>query len=67
MRLSAYCVSDSCTVIKFDRDVLLKLFEQDTDMGYKILSFMIKVVGYRFHEFQDELAKHLGEDIINAW
>lgn len=67
MRLSAYCVSDTCTVIKFDRDVLLKLFEQDPEMGYKILTFMIKVVGYRFHEFQDELAKHVGEDIINAW
>ncbi|MFP4427988.1 MAG: Crp/Fnr family transcriptional regulator [Desulfovermiculus sp.] len=67
MRLSAYCVTDTCTVIKFEREDLLKLFEQDTDMGYKILSFMIKVVGYRFHEFQDELAKHLGENIINAW
>jgi len=67
MRLSAYCVSESCTVIKFERSDLLKHFEQDPDMGYKILSFMIKVVGYRFHEFQDELAKHLGENIINAW
>ncbi|MDZ7760384.1 MAG: cyclic nucleotide-binding domain-containing protein [Desulfovermiculus sp.] len=67
MRLSAYCVTDTCSVIKFDRDALLKLFEQDTNMGYKILSFMIKVVGYRFHEFQDELAKHLGQDIMNTW
>ena len=67
MRLSAYCVSDSCTVIKFDREDLFKLFDRDTDMGYKILTFMIKVVGYRFHEFQEELAKHIGEEIINAW
>ena len=67
MRLSAYCISDSCTVIKLNRDDLLNLFEQDKDIGYKILSYMIKVVGYRFHEFQDELARHLGEDIINAW
>ncbi|WP_027371321.1 Crp/Fnr family transcriptional regulator [Desulfovermiculus halophilus] len=67
MRLSAYCVTETCTVIKFKRDALLELFEHDTDMGYKILSFMIKVVGYRFHECQDELAKHMGENIINAW
>jgi CRP-like cAMP-binding protein len=67
MRLSAYCAAESSTVIKFDRDALLQLFEQDTDMGYKILSFLITVVGYRFHECQDELAKYFGENIINAW
>ena len=67
MRLSAYCAAETSTVIKFPREGLLELFEQDPDMGYKILSFMIKVVGYRFHQCQDELAKYMGENIINAW
>jgi CRP-like cAMP-binding protein len=67
MMLSAYCVTDTCKVIKFESDALLQLFEQDTNMGYKVLSFLIKVVGYRFHECQDELAKYLGENIMNPW
>jgi len=67
MRLSAYCVSDSCEVLKIDKRDLQELFNNDPRMGYYILSNLIQEVGYRFHECQNGLAKIMGEDIINQW
>ena len=67
MMLSAYCVTRSCTVIKIKKETLLELFEKDTVMGYKMMSYLIKVIGYRFQQFQDELAKVKGHDIIHSW
>ena len=67
MRLSAYCVSPVCKIVRIEREALLQLFKDDTSMGYLFLSFLIKVVGYRFHQFQDEFAKNMGEDIMSGW
>lgn len=67
MMLSAYCVTRSCTVIKIPKSALLNLFEKDTLMGYKFMSYLIKVVGFRFQQFQDELAKYKGHDLLNSW
>ncbi len=67
MRLSAYCVSRSCEVIKIPREKLLELFEEDPQMGYKVLSYLIKVVGYRFHQFQEEVSKQRGHYIMHSW
>jgi CRP-like cAMP-binding protein len=67
MRLSAYCVSDTCKVVKIAKDDLLELFTADPEMGYTFMTFLVKVVGFRFHQFQNEVAKNIGEDLMAGW
>jgi CRP-like cAMP-binding protein len=67
MRLSAYCVTDPVKIIRVSKQDLFRLFEEDSRMGYLFMSYMIKVVGYRFHQFQDYVAKHMGESLISGW
>ena len=67
MRLSAFCVSRNCKLVRIGKDSLIELFEKDFKMGYLILSYLIKVVGYRFHQFQDVVAKQMGKDIMSGW
>jgi CRP-like cAMP-binding protein len=67
MRLSAYCVSPTCTVLKIGKDDLLELFEKDAKMGYTFMTFLVKVVGFRFQQFQNEVAKNIGEDLMAGW
>ncbi|MBC2715810.1 MAG: cyclic nucleotide-binding domain-containing protein [Desulfobacteraceae bacterium] len=67
MMLSAYCVTRSCSVIKIAKTDMLALFEKDALMGYQVMSYLIKVIGYRFQQFQDELAKYKGHDIMHSW
>lgn len=56
MRLSAYCVTPTCRIIRIAKGELLKIFEDDPLMGYRFMSFMVTVVGYRFHQFQEVFA-----------
>jgi len=67
MRLSAYCVTDECRVVRIAREDLLRLFDYDPHMGYVFLTYLIKVVGYRFHQFQEVVAKHMGEYLMYGW
>ena len=67
MMLSAYCVSRTCSVIKIGREDLLEAFERDPEMGYKAMAYLIKVVGYRFQQFQEELVRVQGRDIMHSW
>ena len=67
MRLSAYCVTDTCNIIRVPKTDLLKMFEQDPGMGYFFMSYMIQVVGFRFHQFQDHVARNMGEDLMFGW
>lgn len=67
MRLSAYCVTKTSKVVRIEKDKLINIFENDTDIGFKFLSYLITVVGYRFHQFQDEVAKNMGEDLMSGW
>lgn len=67
MMLSAYCATRTCTVIKIAKTDMIALFDQDAVMGYKLMSYLIKVLGYRFQQFQDELARHKGHDIMHSW
>ena len=66
-RLSAHCTSRSCKVIKIHKDRLNRLFADDAELGYKIMSKVMIVAGRRFHQLQDEVAKRKGHDIINRW
>ena len=66
-RLSAYCSTRSCRVMQIDRDALINLFEQDAEIGYKVMLELLSVVGSRFLNLQDEVARQRGSDIINQW
>lgn len=66
-RLSAHCTSRSCKTVRIPRNRLLQLFEDDAQLGYKVMSKVIIVVGQRFHQLQDEVARRRGHDIINRW
>lgn len=66
-RLSAYCVSKSCKVLKVEKTDLFRIFETDHTIGYYFLSYLIKIVGSRFIALQDHLAKVMGEDLLNRW
>ncbi|QTA86237.1 Crp/Fnr family transcriptional regulator [Desulfonema magnum] len=66
MRLSGYCARD-CKVIKIGKTNLTKLFAKDPWLGFLIMSYLVRVVGYRFHQFQDEAAKNMGENIMSCW
>ncbi len=67
MRLSAFCASRRCTAIKINRTALNEIMESDTDIGYKIMKYLVQVVGYRFNQFRDEVAKFMGLGIMNSW
>ena len=66
-RLSAQCASRSCKVARIARDDLLQMFKDDPHLGYKVMSRVMTVVGQRFHQLQDEVARRRGNDIINRW
>jgi len=66
-RLSAHCASRSCKVIMIKNGCLTQLFKDDAELGYKVMSKIMIVAGQRFHQFQDEVARRRGHDIINRW
>jgi CRP-like cAMP-binding protein len=66
-RLSAYCASRTCRLIRFARNDLVGLFEQDPAIGYRVMTGVLAVVGARFLNLQDEIARQRGSDIINRW
>jgi len=67
MRLSAYCVTDTVQIIRVLKSDLKKMFDANPQMGYLFMSYMIQVVGFRFHQFQDHVARNLGEDLMFGW
>lgn len=67
MRLSAYCVTEMCRIVRIEKNALLAIFDRHPEIGYTFLSYLIQVVGYRFHQFQDQVAQNLGEELMNGW
>jgi len=66
-RLSAYCASESCKVVRIAKEKLTALFDKEAAIGYRVMTGLLSVVGARFLDFQDEVARHRGSDIINKW
>jgi CRP-like cAMP-binding protein len=66
-RLSAYCGTRTCKLIKVEREGLTGLFETDPAIGYKAMTRLLAIVGARFLSLQDEIAKRRGSDIMNQW
>jgi hypothetical protein len=67
MRLSAYCTSRRCRVVKIDAVKLNNLMSADTAMGYKIMRYLVQVVGFRFKQMQDQVARFIGINMMNSW
>jgi len=67
MRLSAYCTSRRCQVIKINAEKLNKLMVSNTDIGFKIMGYLLQVVGFRFKQMQEEVAKFIGINMMNSW
>lgn len=67
MRLSAFCVTETCQVVRIDKKDLQRIFYTNPRIGYRFMSFMVTVVGYRFQQFQDEIARNAGEHLMGGW
>ena len=65
--LSAHSASRNCKTVRIPKSRLLQLFEDDAELGYKVMSKVMIVAGQRFHQLQDEVARRRGHDIINRW
>jgi signal-transduction protein with cAMP-binding, CBS, and nucleotidyltransferase domain len=66
-RLSAHCITRHCKVLKIDSKGLCRLFEEDSKLGYMVMSKIVSVVGSRFYQLREEIIKRRGQDIINRW
>jgi NADP-reducing hydrogenase subunit HndB len=56
-RLSAYCATNSCTVIQIERETLLNIFRQDPRSGYLVMSNLVDIIGQRFRRLQESASK----------
>jgi len=66
-RLSGYCASEKCKVIKFKREDLLRLFEADKRTGYQVMLYLLRAVGRQFEQLQDEIARRRGIEVMSRW
>lgn len=67
MRLSAYCTSKRCHVLKIGSDQLFKVMNDDKEIGFKIMNYLVQVIGFRFKQMQNEVAKIIGVSMMNSW
>lgn len=51
-RLSAYCASETCKVVRIEKEALVNLFGKDTGIAYRVMTNVISVIGKRFHQLQ---------------
>jgi len=54
-------------IVRIKKEELNTLFEKDSKMGYVFTSHLVRVVGFRFQQFQDEIAKNMGESLMCGW
>jgi len=66
-RLSGYCASGKCKVIKFKREDLIRLFESDKTTGFQVMLYLLGVIGRQFAQLQDEIARRRGIEVMSRW
>jgi CRP-like cAMP-binding protein len=66
-RLSGYCASRKCEVVRVEKERLSTLFKKDARIGYLIMSYVLQVIGKHFFQFQGEIAKRRGHNILSGW
>jgi tmRNA-binding protein len=67
MKLSAYCTSRRCKVLKINAQQLNKLMEKDMVIGFKIMRYIVHVLGYLFAQIKEDLARVKGINMMNSW
>lgn len=66
-RLSAYVVSDRCSVVLAEGSCLLSLFDKDPLMGYRVMTKLAWVIAKRFDLRQTEIAEERGYNVSRGW
>jgi CRP-like cAMP-binding protein len=66
-RFSASCAARSARIIRIDSGGLQALFKKDPELGYKVMTSLLQVIGNRFHQLQEEVVKRRGRDMMNQW
>ena len=66
-KLSAFCASQKCEVAKIEKNRLVELFEKDADLGFELMSHIIRVIGTHFYQFRNGIAQRWGHDIMSGW
>ncbi len=55
-KLSAFCASRTCKVVRIEKKCLTDLFEKDSRTGYQVMRNVTVVVGRRFQNLQETAA-----------
>jgi CRP-like cAMP-binding protein len=66
-RLSGYCASRHCRLIRLKKEALERLFKKDPEIGFAVMQYTIRAIGTQFQELQDELARRRGQEILSNW
>ena len=66
-QFSGYCASRTCKVIKLAKDDLIQIFNSHEEVGYRVMLYLIGVVGKHFSQYQEAIAKQMGSEIMNQW
>jgi CRP-like cAMP-binding protein len=66
-RLSGYCASRWCKLIQFKREDLITLFKNDEIIGFQVMNYLIGAVGKQFEQYQDEIARKRGIEVMSQW
>ncbi len=64
-RLSAYCFSGNCQLIEISREGLIRVFEANSLIGYRVMTNVAKVIGIRFQQLQGEVAFNEGKLLLH--
>ena len=67
MRLSAFCASRRCQVLKINSSRLNELMDANPVIGHTIMRYLVQVVGFRFKQMQDQVVRFMGANIMNSW
>ncbi|MBF0378577.1 MAG: cyclic nucleotide-binding domain-containing protein [Desulfamplus sp.] len=66
-RLSSYCASRACKIVRVDGKSLKSLCEKNSKAGYVMMSNLAGVVGNRFYKLQDEIVNRRGYETMFNW
>lgn len=66
-RMTGYCTTRTCEVAKMDKEKLFRLFSEDVEIGYDVMTYLTSIVGGQFNRYQEALARRMGDEIISQW
>ena len=66
-RLSGYCDSRWCSLLRFSRVDLRRIFEEDFVIGFQVMSYLMEAVGSQFMQYQDAMARSRGIEMMSQW